>query len=79
MVNIEEINEKNKPLILESLKSDIVKHVFAVYDIQNDPQHTTTYAAFVNGNLKGYILIYAATDVPSVILECEDNVAEKLV
>lgn len=78
MIRIEEINEKNKPLIVESLKSDIVKHVFAVYDIQNDPQHTTTYAAFENGNVRGYVLIYTATDVPSVILECEDNVAEKL-
>jgi RimJ/RimL family protein N-acetyltransferase len=79
MVNIEEINEKNKSLVLASLRSDIIRHVFAVYDIQNDPQHTTTYAAFVNGGLKGYILIYASTDVPSVVLECEDNVAEKLV
>lgn len=78
MAKIEEINEKNKPLIIESLKSDIIKHVFAVYDIQNDPQHTTTYAAFENGSLRGYILIYTAADVPSVILECEDSVAERL-
>ena len=78
MVKIEEINEGNKLLILSSLRSDIIRHVFAVYDIQNDPQHTTTYAAFENGELEGYILIYTAADVPSVVLECEDKVAERL-
>jgi len=78
MVRIEEIDEKNKPSIIASLKSDIIRHVFAVYDIQNDPQHTTAYAAFENGELEGYILIYTAADVPSVILECEDRVAERL-
>jgi RimJ/RimL family protein N-acetyltransferase len=78
MVKIEEINEKNRPLILASLKSDIIRHVFALYDIQNDPQHTTVYAAFESDNLSGYALIYTATDVPSVILECEDKVAERL-
>jgi len=78
MVKIEEINERNKSLIISSLRSDIIRHVFAVYDIQNDPQHTTTYVAFENGNLEGYILIYTAADVPSVILECEGKVAERL-
>ena len=70
--------KKTRPLIISSLKSDIIRHVFAVYDIQNDPQHTATYAAFENGKLEGYILIYTAADVPSVILECEDKVAERL-
>lgn len=78
MVEIQQVNEKNRPVILASLKSDIIRHVFAVYDMQNDPQHTTTYAAFGSGGFEGYILVYTATDVPSVILECEDNVAEKL-
>jgi ribosomal protein S18 acetylase RimI-like enzyme len=78
MIRIEEISEKNEPILLEYIKSDIVKHVFAVNDIQNDPQHTTVYIAFENGDLKGYILIYTAADVPSVILECEENVAQIL-
>jgi len=78
MAKIEEINEGNRPFIIGSIKSDIIKHVFAFYDIQNDPQHTITYAAFENGNLGGYILIYTATDVPSVILECEDSLAGRL-
>jgi RimJ/RimL family protein N-acetyltransferase len=78
MVRIEEIDEKNKTPIIASLKSDIIRHVFAVYDIQNDIQHTTTYAAFENGELEGYILIYTAADVPSVVLECENKVADRL-
>jgi RimJ/RimL family protein N-acetyltransferase len=78
MLRIEEINQENRLNLISSLETDIIRHVFAVNDIQNDPQHTTTYAAFENGNLKGYILIYTATDVTSVILECEDNIAEQL-
>jgi RimJ/RimL family protein N-acetyltransferase len=78
MVRIEEINEENRSPVIAFLKSDVIRHVFAVYDIQNDPQHTVTYAAFEDGELEGYILIYTAADVPSVILECEDKVAERL-
>ena len=78
MLRIEEIRKENRLNLISSLGTDIIRHVFAVNDIQRDPQHTTTYAAFENGNLKGYILIYTATDVPSVILECEDTVAEQL-
>lgn len=78
MVRIEEINEKNRPPVIASLESDVIRHVFAVYDLKNDPQHTITYAAFENGQLEGYILIYTAADVPSVILECENRIAEKL-
>jgi ribosomal protein S18 acetylase RimI-like enzyme len=78
MVRIEEINERNKPSIIASLKSDLIRHVFAVYDLQNDPQHTTAYAVFEEGELEGYILIYTAADIPSVILECKSNAAEKL-
>jgi GNAT superfamily N-acetyltransferase len=78
MVRIEAINENNKSPIIASLKSDIIRHVFAVYDLQNDPKHTIAYAAFEDKELRGYILTYTAADVPSVILECEENVAEKL-
>jgi len=79
MLKIEEVNEKNKQRIIEFLKSDIIKHVFALYDIQHDPEHTRMYAAFENGNLKGYILTYNATEFPSVVLECEKDAAEKLI
>jgi RimJ/RimL family protein N-acetyltransferase len=78
MIVIEEIDERNKPSIIASLKSDTVRHVFAVNDIQNDPQHTTVYAALEGGNLLGYILVYTGTDVPSVILECKEEVADSL-
>ena len=78
MVRIEKVNERNKPLVIAPLKSNIIKHVFAIYDIQHDPQHTTAYAAFEEDKLEGYILIYTATDVPSVILECENKAAGRL-
>ncbi len=80
MHKIEKINENNKQQIINSLRLDIIRHVFAFYDIQHEPEHTTTYAAFENKNLKGYILTYTALDFASVVLECEDEeIAEKLV
>lgn len=76
---IEKINESNKQKMINSIKSEVVKHVFAFYDIQYMPEHTTVHAAFKNDNLKGYILIYTATDLTSVILECGPDTAEKLI
>jgi RimJ/RimL family protein N-acetyltransferase len=78
MIRVEEIDETNKQPFLQSLKADVIRHVFAFYDLQYDPQHTIAYAAFENGELEGYILVYSAADVPSVVLECENRVAEKL-
>jgi len=79
MVVVEKVVENNKQRVIDSLRSDVIRHVFAFYDIQHEPQHTTMYAAFENGNLKGYVLIYAALDFPSVDLECEKDIAEKLI
>jgi RimJ/RimL family protein N-acetyltransferase len=79
MLKVEKISENNRQHIIDSLKSDVIRHVFAFYDIQHEPDRTTTYAAFENGDLKGYILIYTGADVLSVILECESGVAEKLI
>lgn len=80
MCKIEKINENNKQQIINSLKLDVTRHVFAFYDIQHEPEHTTTYAAFENKNLKGYILTYTALEYLSVVLECEnEGTAEKLV
>jgi len=78
MISIEEINETNKSRFIKSLKRDFIRHVFAVYDLQKDPQHTIAYAALENGVLEGYVLLYTAADVPSVVLEGENKVAEKL-
>ena len=78
MIDIELVNEKNRDRILRIIKTDVIQHVFAVYDIQNDQEHTTTYAAFEGEKLKGYILIYTGTDIPSVVLECEEDVEEDL-
>jgi RimJ/RimL family protein N-acetyltransferase len=79
MFKVEKIDEGNKQRLVECIKSDVIKHVFAFYDVQYDPEHTTTYAAFKKNRAMGYILIYTATDVPSVILECEEDAAETLI
>lgn len=78
MLKVERVNESNKQRIIDFLKVNIIKHVFAIYDLQQDPNHTIMHAAFENGNLKGYILIYTALQFPSVILECENNFARQL-
>jgi FR47-like protein len=80
MLTITKINEPNTPQLLNILKQDIVKHVFAYYDLQREPEHTTVYAAYEsNKQLKGYILIYTALDWTSVILESGEEAAEKLI
>jgi RimJ/RimL family protein N-acetyltransferase len=79
MLKIEKVNEDNKRRVIASLRSDVIKHVFAFYDIQYEPEKTIMYAAFENEELKGYILIYTALDFPSVDLECEVDTAEKLI
>jgi GNAT superfamily N-acetyltransferase len=79
MFRIEKVKENNKQRVIDSLQLDVISHVFAFYDIQREPDYTTMYAAFENGSLKGYILIYTALEFPSVILECESDTAEKLI
>ncbi|MDH5482112.1 MAG: GNAT family N-acetyltransferase [Candidatus Bathyarchaeota archaeon] len=79
MVVVEKVDESNRQHVIDSLKSDVVRHVFAFHDIQYDPQHTTTYVAFENGKLTGYILIYTALEFPSVILESEKDATGKLI
>jgi len=79
MLRIEKVEENNKQRVVDSFRLDVIRHVFAFYDIQREPDYTTMYAAFENGSLKGYILIYTALEFPSVILECESDVAEKLI
>jgi len=79
MFTIEKVDESNEQRVIDSLKLDVVRHVFAFNDIQYEPERTTMYVAFENGNLKGYILIYTALEFLSVILECEEDLAEKLI
>jgi RimJ/RimL family protein N-acetyltransferase len=79
VVIIEKVDETNKQRVTDSVKQDVIKHVFAFYDIQHDPEHTSVYAAFKDEKLTGYILTYTATDVPSVILEGESDAASQLI
>jgi ribosomal protein S18 acetylase RimI-like enzyme len=78
MLKVSRINEKNKHSLVEELKDDVVRHVFAVNDLENEPQYTTMYTAHEDGDLKGYILIYTRTEVPSTILECENECKTKV-
>jgi len=71
MINIDKVNGTNKSQVIDFIKQDVIKHVFAFYDIQYDPEHTTVHAAFENNQLIGYILIYTAADVPSIVIESE--------
>jgi GNAT superfamily N-acetyltransferase len=78
MLKIEKVDENNKRRVIDFLRFDVVRHVFAFYDIQYEPQHTSMYIALEGEGLKGYVLIYAALDFPSVVLEGETRVAERL-
>ena len=79
MLKIEIVDESNSEFFVDQIRSDVIKHIFAFYDIQFDPDHTEIHAAFENDDLIGYLLLYTATDVPSVILEGEPRVAERLI
>jgi GNAT superfamily N-acetyltransferase len=78
MLRIRAVDESNRQWIVDQLKRDVTTHVFAFYDIQYDQQNTTMYAAVEDGALRGYILTYQALEFPSIILECENGIAAKL-
>ncbi len=78
-LRIVKVDERNRQSIVDSLKSDIIRHVFAFYDIQYDLEHTTMHAAFDKHALRGYILTYTAVTPPSVVLDATSNAAEKLI
>jgi RimJ/RimL family protein N-acetyltransferase len=79
MAVVEKIDECNKERFIKHIGPDVIKHVFALYDVQHDPEHTTIHAVFEKNDLRGYILLYTGTDVPSIILECEEEIAETLI
>ncbi|MGB9853706.1 MAG: GNAT family N-acetyltransferase [Candidatus Bathyarchaeales archaeon] len=79
MHRLEEVDERNRQRIVEFLRKDAVRHVFALYDIQYDLANTKMYAALEGEVLKGYILIYTGTAFPSIILEGESEVAKALI
>jgi RimJ/RimL family protein N-acetyltransferase len=79
MFKVEKVDDHNKQQVIDSLKSDVVRHAFALYDLQHESEYTTMYVASENDNIKGYTLTYSKLEPPSVIMECESNVAEKLI
>jgi RimJ/RimL family protein N-acetyltransferase len=78
MISVVKIDEKNRQQMIDSIRHDVVRHSFAYNDLLFDFEHTEAYAAFENKNLEGYLLIYDATEFPSVVLECEPETATKL-
>ncbi|HDM88452.1 MAG TPA: GNAT family N-acetyltransferase [Candidatus Bathyarchaeota archaeon] len=79
MSRIVEVKEHNRRFITEQLEADVIRHIFAYYDIQFDPKHTVMYAALKDQRLRGYILIYMALDYPSVVLEGDLEAAKNLI
>jgi RimJ/RimL family protein N-acetyltransferase len=78
MLKIEKVDQTNKQQIIEWLKSDIIRHFFAYYDIQYDQEHTAMHVIFDGDKPQGYILTYSTTEYPSIVLESQANTAEKL-
>ncbi len=80
VIKSERINENNIGRVLKELEEDPIRHVFANYDLRHDREHSEAYAVFEGERLKGYILTYTATDLPSVVLETDDiPTAERLI
>jgi RimJ/RimL family protein N-acetyltransferase len=78
MVKVEKIALENRQRIIEYLKLDLIRHVFAFYDLQHEFEHTVMHVAFENNEIAGYVLTYVSADVPSVVLECRSDVAKTL-
>lgn len=79
MFSVEKVDGGNVQRVVDSLKLDVVRHVFAFYDILYEPEHTTMYAAFENDSLRGYIVIYTALEFPSAVLQCDRDVVGQLI
>jgi len=79
MFTVEEITGSSRHFVVELLGKDKLRHAFAYYDLKYDPAHTDMFAAFEDNALKGYLLIYHGTEVLSVVLECEEDAADKLI
>lgn len=79
MVTVKEVGKEDRRNILEFLSADYVKHVFACYDLQYDPEHSAMQIVLDDGEIKGYLLVYSALNPPSAVLECEESVASQLV
>jgi RimJ/RimL family protein N-acetyltransferase len=78
-MRIVKVTDKNIEGVLDFLRTDILRHVFAYYDIQYKPEHTSMYVAFnEEASIEAYLLVYTALRFPSVILEGEAPAVERL-
>ena len=78
MLSIVKVDEGNRQSVVDALRQDPIRHVFAFYDLQCKPEQTTCHVAYENQRLAGYILIYRAFECPSVILECPPHLVSEL-
>ena len=75
---IEKVTRTNRERIVRYLGLNVVQNVFAFYDVQYEFERTTMHIAREDEKILGYVLVYDASDVPSVILECQKRVAGRL-
>ena len=68
-------NEKLKELEEYCLK-DPVRHAFALWDIRREKEKTDFYIYFEK-DIKGYMLIFRGTEIPSIIIHGDGYITEK--
>ena len=78
MLSIVKVDEGNRQNVVDTLRQDPIRHVFAFYDLQFKPEQTACHVAYENQRLAGYILIYRAFECPSVVLECPPHLGSEL-
>ncbi len=68
-------NEKLEELEEYCLKNPI-KHAFTIWDIRKERENTDFYIYFEK-EIRGYMLIFRGTDIPSIIIHGDDFITKK--
>ncbi len=79
MITIETVDEHNRQKVIDQLSRDVIRHVFAFYDLQYQLQRTMCLAAFERRKLAGYMLTYTGFESPSIVIEGTEEAARKLI
>ncbi len=74
------IKKSNRWVLLDYLRRDVIKHAFALFDIDSGFENSVFYVAEHKGEISGYLLIYRGTMLryPSIILDAKVEAVEKL-
>ena len=70
-------NEKLEELEKYCLKNPEI-HPFTIWDIRNERDVTDFYVNLEEGKIKGYMLIFRGSEIPSVILDGDKSSVKKL-